>query len=94
MCTLVSCPTLAPASSSAYSPQVVLRANSDALLNFETRKVGAGDMTQSFGGHTDSTPHGHSSVGLDFVFEGAQHVYGIPSHATSLALKPTKYEAL
>ena len=76
------------------TPQVVLRANSDALLNFETRKVGAGDMTQSFGGHTDSTPHGHSSVGLDFVFEGAQHVYGIPSHATSLALKPTKYEAL
>jgi len=73
-----------------HGDKVVLRANSDALLNFETRKVGAGDMTQSFGGHTDSTPHGHSSVGLDFVFEGAQHVYGIPSHATSLALKPTK----
>ena len=30
------------------------------------------------------------SVGLDFTFVGASHVYGIPEHATSLALKSTR----
>ncbi len=29
-------------------------------------------------------------MGLDFTFVGASHVYGIPEHATSLALKSTR----
>jgi hypothetical protein len=34
---------------------------------------------------------GPSAIGMDFAFLGAQHVYGIPEHASSFALKTTKY---
>ncbi len=43
----------------------------------------------SFGGHKDSQPLGPKSVGMDFSFPFAQHVYGIPEHATSLSLPTT-----
>jgi len=42
-----------------------------------------------YGGHKDSMPRGPRSVGLDVSFPFAQHVYGIPEHATSLALPTT-----
>ncbi len=45
---------------------------------------------ETFKSHRDSKPHGPSSVGLDVAFPGFQHVYGIPEHADSLALKSTK----
>ena len=32
---------------------------------------------------------GPCSVGLDISFPGVEHVYGIPEHADSLALKTT-----
>ena len=44
---------------------------------------------ERFQSHTDSKPHGPTSVGVDVTFEGAAHVYGIPEHATSLNLKST-----
>lgn len=43
----------------------------------------------NFGGHKDSMPRGARSVGLDIAFPYAQHVYGIPEHATSLSLPTT-----
>lgn len=43
----------------------------------------------NFGGHRDSMPRGARSVGLDIAFPYAQHVYGIPEHATSLSLPTT-----
>ena len=43
----------------------------------------------NFGGHKDSMPRGARSVGLDISFPSAQHLYGIPEHATSLALPTT-----
>jgi alpha 1,3-glucosidase len=43
----------------------------------------------NFGGHKDSQPHGPKSVGIDFSFPFAQHVYGIPEHATTLSLPTT-----
>ena len=43
----------------------------------------------NFGGHRDSMPRGARSVGLDISFPYAQHVYGIPEHATSLSLPTT-----
>ena len=56
----------------------------------EASPVGADEAwEESFGGHTDSKPFGPASVGVDLTFRGAKHVYGIPEHATSLALKPT-----
>ena len=45
---------------------------------------------ESFGGNTDSKPKGPESVGLDITFPGYDHVFGIPSHASSLALKETR----
>ena len=33
---------------------------------------------------------GPSSVGIDISFPGYEHVYGIPEHADSMALKTTK----
>ncbi|XP_030855177.1 neutral alpha-glucosidase AB isoform X2 [Strongylocentrotus purpuratus] len=44
---------------------------------------------ETFKSHTDRKPYGPSSIGLDFSFPGFEHVYGIPEHADSLALKPT-----
>lgn len=43
-----------------------------------------------FGGHTDSKPRGPESVALDISFPGYSHVYGIPEHADTLSLKPTR----
>jgi alpha 1,3-glucosidase len=43
----------------------------------------------NFGGHKDTMPRGARSVGLDIGFPYAQHVYGIPEHATSLSLPTT-----
>uniref|UniRef100_A0A7S2SFF9 Glucosidase II subunit alpha n=1 Tax=Mucochytrium quahogii TaxID=96639 RepID=A0A7S2SFF9_9STRA len=44
---------------------------------------------ESFGGHTDNKPLGPQSVGIDVLFPGAKHVYGIPEHASDFALKTT-----
>ncbi|XP_075723706.1 glucosidase 2 subunit alpha isoform X7 [Rhipicephalus microplus] len=48
-----------------------------------------GAWEETFKGHTDSKKHGPMSVGLDFTFEGFDHVYGLPEHADSFALRPT-----
>ncbi|KAL2179057.1 glycoside hydrolase family 31 protein [Thermothelomyces heterothallicus CBS 202.75] len=45
---------------------------------------------ETFGGNTDTKPRGPESVGLDITFLGYEHVYGIPSHASSLSLKQTR----
>lgn len=44
---------------------------------------------ESHGGHADPMIRGRMSVGVDFAFPFAQHVYGIPEHASSLALPTT-----
>lgn len=44
---------------------------------------------ESFGGHTDSMPHGAMSVGMDFSFPFAQNIYGIPEHTSPLSLPTT-----
>lgn len=55
------------------------------------QQAGQGEQMHgdNFGGHRDSMPRGARSVGLDVSFPYAQHVYGIPEHATSLALPST-----
>ncbi|XP_070181942.1 neutral alpha-glucosidase AB-like isoform X2 [Littorina saxatilis] len=45
---------------------------------------------ETFKSHTDSKPFGPTSIGVDISFPGVEHVYGIPEHADSLALKTTK----
>jgi hypothetical protein len=54
----------------------------------ESRRL-SGNWAESFGGHTDSKPEGPMSVGMDFTFHVSSQVYGIPEHASSLALKTT-----
>ena len=49
----------------------------------------AGWWEEAFKGHTDSKPKGPQAISVDLSFPGFQHVYGIPEHAASFALKPT-----
>ncbi|CAK9156867.1 unnamed protein product, partial [Ilex paraguariensis] len=70
----------------------VLSLNSHGLFDFQQlrmKKEGE-DWEEKFRGHTDSRPYGPQSVSFDVSFYGADFVYGIPEHATSLALKPTR----
>jgi len=45
---------------------------------------------ESFGGNTDSKPRGPESIGVDIDFPHTQHIYGIPEHADTFALKDTR----
>lgn len=46
---------------------------------------------ETFKSHVDSKPYGPTSVGVDISFPGSKHVYGIPEHADTFALKQTKW---
>ncbi|GAX83418.1 hypothetical protein CEUSTIGMA_g10843.t1 [Chlamydomonas eustigma] len=48
-----------------------------------------GCWSETFLQFTDSKPHGPEAMSLDIAFPGFEHVYGLPEHATSFALKPT-----
>ncbi|XP_030462520.2 probable glucan 1,3-alpha-glucosidase [Syzygium oleosum] len=70
----------------------VLSLNSHGLLDFEqlrAKKEGE-EWEERFRSHTDTRPYGPQSISFDVSFYGADFVYGIPEHATSLALKPTR----
>lgn len=56
----------------------------------EEKRARRDSWRESFGGHTDSRPNGPMSVGIDLAFPSSFHLYGIPEHASSLALKSTK----
>ncbi|CAN8264482.1 unnamed protein product [Cochlearia groenlandica] len=70
----------------------VLSLNSHGLFDFEQlRKKSEGDnWEEKFRTHTDSRPFGSQSISFDVTFYDSSFVYGIPEHATSFALKPTK----
>lgn len=74
------------------SKKRVLSVNSNGLFDFEQlrQKNEGEDWEEKFRGHTDSRPYGPQSISFDVSFYGADFVYGIPEHATSLALKPTR----
>ncbi|KFD54232.1 hypothetical protein M513_05009, partial [Trichuris suis] len=44
---------------------------------------------EHFKTHTDSKPYGPNSVAADINFIGFRHVYGVPEHADSFALRDT-----
>lgn len=46
---------------------------------------------ETFKSHVDSKPYGPTSVGVDISFPGSRHVYGIPEHADTFALKQTRW---
>jgi Glycosyl hydrolases family 31/Galactose mutarotase-like len=48
-----------------------------------------GMWEETFQTHHDSKPFGPTSVGVDITFPSATHVYGIPEHASTHALRAT-----
>jgi len=48
-----------------------------------------GRWEEVFDSHRDLKPNGPESIGMDFSFVGASHVYGIPEHTSNFALEPT-----
>ncbi|XP_051127208.1 probable glucan 1,3-alpha-glucosidase [Andrographis paniculata] len=67
--------------------------NSNGLFDFEQlrdKKEENEDWEERFRSHTDTRPYGSQSISFDVSFFDAEFVYGIPEHATSLALKPTR----
>jgi mannosyl-oligosaccharide alpha-1,3-glucosidase len=68
------------------------REEKEEAQNIEEPKLdadGDGFWEESFGGHRDSKPHGPASVGVDISFPGARNLYGLPEHASSMALQTT-----
>ncbi|KAH7566935.1 hypothetical protein ACOSP7_023641 [Xanthoceras sorbifolium] len=70
----------------------LLSLNSHGLFDFEQlrEKSEGEDWEERFRTHTDTRPYGPQSISFDVSFYDSEFVYGIPEHATSLALKPTK----
>eukprot|EP00163_Fabomonas_tropica_P030694 TRINITY_DN7055_c0_g1_i1.p1 TRINITY_DN7055_c0_g1~~TRINITY_DN7055_c0_g1_i1.p1 ORF type:complete len:357 (-),score=108.79 TRINITY_DN7055_c0_g1_i1:4-1074(-) len=78
-----------------HKDRVVVSLNARGLFNFEYYRFPADDKEtdggweEDFQTHKDSKPRGPALVASDVAFIGAKHVYGIPEHATTLALKNT-----
>ncbi|MBA0831473.1 hypothetical protein Goarm_015939 [Gossypium armourianum] len=70
----------------------VVSLNSHGLFDFEQLRVKKEDedWEERFRGHTDTRPYGPQSISFDVSFYGSDFVYGIPEHASSFALKPTR----
>lgn len=49
-----------------------------------------GRWEETFGTYTDTKKYGPTSVGVDVSFGQASHLFGIPSHASSFALRATR----
>jgi alpha 1,3-glucosidase len=49
-----------------------------------------GAWEEKYNSHTDSKPKGPQSLSVDLRFPGAPHAYGIPEHASALALAATR----
>ncbi|KAI9204856.1 glycosyl hydrolases family 31-domain-containing protein [Polychytrium aggregatum] len=83
-----------PADQNAAAEDKKVDERSDDEKEFDRLKeaVRKDQWAEQFGSHHDSKPHGPTSIGLDISFPGSKHVYGIPEHATSFALKPTRGE--
>lgn len=79
--------------------KLFVRANDRNLFNFEHhRPRSENDLSElwedRFKSHVETKPKGPASVGIDFTFVGSKYVYGIPEHATSFALKPTRGDGI
>mmetsp|Transcript_29785 Transcript_29785/g.50032 ORF Transcript_29785/g.50032 Transcript_29785/m.50032 type:complete len:896 (+) Transcript_29785:175-2862(+) len=77
----------------------VLSFNDQSLLHYESLRdkqpEDAEDMWEAkFKGFTDKIRNGPTSIMFDVSFPGSAQVYGIPEHATSMALKRTKGEGI
>ena len=88
---------LAPASLAvSLGGQLALTWNAGRRFIFEHLRgeKGEGDPEgwwgESFKTHHDSKPRGPEGISFDIAFPGVNHVFGLPQHATDLALRPTR----
>lgn len=65
----------------------IIQVNSLGFLNVESSREGE---AESFGRWVDTQPYGRQSLAVDVAFLESTHLMGIPEHATSVALKPTR----
>ena len=64
---------------------------SDAAHGTTTATIAMdGAWDESFKGSHDPKKRGPESLGMDFTFHGAKHIYGIPEHAIAMDLPPTR----
>ncbi len=63
--------------------------NGSGLFSFEAPAAPRKAEEETFRKWTDYQRHGKQSVACDVAFAGASHLYGIPEHASSMALKAT-----
>eukprot|EP00798_Chlamydomonas_sp_ICE-L_P002757 gene2757-12628_t len=77
--------------------EIAMVLNGRDMFNFEHRRPKPEDggpecdgcWEETFISTQDTKKNGPEAISLDISFPGFQHVYGIPEHATSMALKPT-----
>lgn len=74
-----------------YDTDAPVDPDADAFAHSDsaTSKDAKGSWQESFQTHVDTRPYGPMSVGGDIAFPLASHVYGLPEHASALALFAT-----
>ncbi|WFD34956.1 glucan 1,3-alpha-glucosidase [Malassezia cuniculi] len=63
----------------------------DAWASYESDD--GGEWSESWGGKEDTKPKGPEAVGIDVSFPGYETLYGLPEHASPLALRTTREPA-
>ncbi|XP_058467240.1 neutral alpha-glucosidase AB-like [Malaya genurostris] len=77
-----------------YASKLFVSINSKGFLNVERLREkptnpSEGEWEEEFNGFIDSKPRGPESLSLDFTFQQAEVLFGIPEHADSFILKDT-----
>ncbi|XP_058812435.1 neutral alpha-glucosidase C-like [Topomyia yanbarensis] len=77
-----------------YENKLFVSVNSRGLLNVERLREKPdnppeGEWEEEFNGFIDSKPRGPESMTLDFTFQQAEVMFGIPEHADDFILKDT-----
>lgn len=79
--------------------KLIMQLNTKGFFHFEhlremndSDEVSGEDGTkeETFRSWTDTKPRGPESFGMDINFNGFEHVFGIPEHASSFSLKNTR----
>ncbi|KAI8051382.1 glycosyl hydrolases family 31-domain-containing protein [Gilbertella persicaria] len=73
-----------------HKPKMIEKKNEDGTVSTEEAESEKDLWEETFKTWTDPKPNGPESVAMDVTFHGFPHVYGIPEHASSLALKETR----
>ncbi|KAI8095334.1 glycosyl hydrolases family 31-domain-containing protein [Thamnidium elegans] len=74
----------------SHVPKMVEKKNEDGSVEMVQADSEKDLWEETFKTWTDPKPNGPESFALDITFNGFPHVYGIPEHASSLALKETR----